>query len=397
MTVKPGGPATATWSLDSANLDGARRLTVAIDPANHVPELIEQDNVAEKTVVIAPDWSRWHHQLHIEIANGTVEHEDVPVCLSVDFTRELQRRGGSGALDLNSLRVCERGADGLPGAVLPSQFDQAPGFDAAANAVGEVVWVIPGRLAPGAVRHCTAFFDVTANGPKPGTSGGVWDVQNQIATGATYSAAFTEGCLSALSARIPTGTCRQFISGLVYSSKQTGWVREEEAKLESLEVLGNGPVRATVRIRRRLRGDLTYEKTYTFYPDRLDLLCSADKAYGIISRAYYVLAATYEDSAGNRAPVDGRGDAEGVAGKCPAPKYYVMYAPDWAHSCVALSKFSNITYWDCGSAWGGIGLHGGDLAGARLSYVVHPGQADGGFGRIDAERLARPPQARIVQ
>lgn len=397
VTVAAGGTERVTWRLDTADLDGVRDLLVVADPQNDVAELLEDDNVAAGRVTIAPDWARWHFQVHAEVVNGPVEQQDVPVAVAVDLGSLLKRQGGVGALDPNSVRVCERGPDGAPGAPVPCQFDQAAGFDPVSNPSGEVAWVVPGTLAAGATRQFTVFFDTAANGPKRAPPGRLWNAADQAIAGQTYSAVLEEGCVTQIMALTEAGPGRLFLNSLVYSSQQTGWVVEEEAQGLGVDVLGNGPVRAVLKVRKKLRGDLTYEKTYTFYPNRLDVHFAADKTYGSFSRAYYAAEGTFEDSAGNTARVDGKGDAEGVSGKCPSPKYYVVYASDWAHSCVALGQYANVGYWDSGASWGGISLSGGDPKGARLSYVFHRGQPDGSFGRIDHARLTNLPTAKLVQ
>jgi hypothetical protein len=397
VTVAPGRAEKLTWAIDTTNLDGARTLLVVIDPEDGLAELIEADNVAVMPIVITPDWTRWHFQVRAEVRNGPVEQEDVPVALSVDLGSLLKRQGGAGALDPNSIRVCERRADGTPGATVPCQFDPAPDFEAAKQATGEIVWLLPGTLPAAATRSYTLFFDLAANGPKAATPGQLWEAANQTVSGGTYSATLTDGCLTSVTAPSAAGPGKRFLASLIYSSKETGWVTEEEAPVLGVDLLSNGPVRAAVKVRKKLRGDLTYEKTYTFYSNRFDLRFTADKSYGVISRAYYAAEGTFEDSAGNKATVDGKGDAEGVSGKCPDPTYYVVYAPDWAHSCVALGKYSNTIYWDSGSSWGGIGLNGGDLTGARMSYVIHSGQANGAFGKVDSDRLANPPTAKLIE
>jgi hypothetical protein len=96
-----------------------------------------------------------------------------------------------------------------------------------------------------------------------------------------------------------------------------------------------------------------------------------------------------EDAKGNRALVDGQGDQESVGANAD-PKWYAVYAAGWAHSCVALSPFSSLTYWDAG-AWGGIGFGTGETKGARLAYVIHGGAKDAGFAREDYERITHPP------
>ncbi|MEW6356757.1 MAG: glycoside hydrolase [Planctomycetota bacterium] len=391
------GKATANVScaLDTINLDGPRKIIVSVDPENRVPELIEGNNVAEKTIIIATDYARWRYKLTVEVANGKVEQEDAPVTLAVDFGKELKRLGGEGALDANSIRVCERKADGGPGQALPCQFDAGEGFDPKTNPVGEVVWLIPGKFSPNAKAQFIVYYDTLENGPKTGFRGKVWDAAKTTAATDAYTAVFDNGCIVGLYDKLGTVKDKSLLTGLIYSSGQTGWTKEEDSTVEGIDVLGNGPLRAVVKIRKRLRAGLNYEKIYTFYPRRFDMLFKANQALGIISRAYIGLEGTYEDPLGNKAKVDGAGDAEGVSGKCPDPKYYVVYAPGWAYSCVALTKFSNMTYWD-GGAWGGVGLGGGDISGARMSYVLHPGQKDGAFGKVDWERLTNPPTARIA-
>jgi len=396
VTVSAGSTEEVRWIIDTAALDGERKMIAVVDFENRVDELLENDNITEKMVVVAADWSRWRHKIHVKVSNGQVEQEDVPVSLVVDFGRELRRLGDAGALDADSIRVCEYRDGVVPGAQVPAQFDKARDFDPASNSSGEVAWIIPGKLAPGAEKRFVVFFD-SMNGPRKGRQPGrIWNERAQTAVGSAYVAIFSNGCLSGLEARAQSGRTTPFISSLVYSSKETGWVKEEGSKLLGMDVTANGPVRAAVSVRMQLAGDMIYEKVYTFYPKRFDLLFKANKSYGLISRAYYVAEGDYEDSVGNKARVDGKGDGEGVAGKCPNPWYYTVSAPDWAHSCVALGKFSNMTYWDAGS-WGGIGLSGGGVDGARMSYVIHPARPAGSFGKFDSDRLLNPPAVKIVE
>lgn len=396
VTVQPGSTEKASWTVDTAALDGLRKFIVVIDQENKIDELLETDNTAEKTVMVTANWPLWHYKLNVQVANGQVEQEDVPVSLAVDFGRELKRLGGKGALDPNSIRVCESADGKEPGMQVLSQFDKAKAFDSIKNPAGEVAWIIPGKFPVGTAKKFILLFDVFENGRKGSQPGKIWDTGNQAANGKTYAVLFSDGCISGVAAKGQGGSLVQFISGLVYSSKETGWGKEEDAKILGMDVAGNGPVRAVVSVRKKLRGDLTCEKIYSFYPERFDILFKADKSYGIISRAYYMAEGTYADSSGNKATVDGKGDAENVSGKCKNPEYYAVYGSGWAHSCISLSKFSNIAYWDGGS-WGGIGFTGGELSGARMSYTIYQGKPDGEFARIDRGRLAKPPAVTIVE
>ena len=94
---------------------------------------------------------------------------------------------------------------------------------------------------------------------------------------------------------------------------------------------------------------------------------------------------------------NGKGNDEGVLRKNAKPLWYAVYADRWAHSCVGLSQFNGMTYWDAGSSWGGIGLDTAALEGVRMSYVVHPGAQDARFAEEDYRQLTTPPQARGVR
>ncbi len=147
-------------------------------------------------------------------------------------------------------------------------------------------------------------------------------------------------------------------------------------------------------MRKTLKGGVVYEKTYTFYAQRFDVAISVNKHIGTLSRAYYAQPGQYVDNAGNRAAVDGKGSDEGVLGKNPKPLWYAVYADRWAHSCVGLSRFNGMTYWDAGNSWGGIGLNTSALEGVRMSYVVHAGAKDTRFAEEDYQQLTTPPLAR---
>jgi hypothetical protein len=91
--------------------------------------------------------------------------------------------------------------------------------------------------------------------------------------------------------------------------------------------------------------------------------------------------------------VDGHGDAENVYGRNAKPKWYAVFTPDWAHSCVALTPVESLAYWDTGGNWGSIGFHTGakQATGIRMTYVIHPGAKDAGFAGVDCRRLTTPP------
>lgn len=161
-------------------------------------------------------------------------------------------------------------------------------------------------------------------------------------------------------------------------------------------MLHAGPVRVVIRVRKALKAGVVYEKTYTFYPRRIDLTISVNKpAGGLYSRAQYLQAGQYVDDKGLRATVDGNGDGENIYGKNRDPKWCAVYTKDWAHSCIALSRFEHIAYWDSAGAWGEIGFVTGATKAIRMSYVIHSGAKDPDFAAEDYHRLTSPPKVRV--
>jgi len=403
VLLEPGVAAKAAWTMKVGALDGVRYFYVVVDPDDEIRELVEADNAGEGMGNFLPNLSHWAYRVMVEgrVVAPPDDPNTVSFVLPIDFGAQLRRLGGKGTLDLASLRMYRRyGRDGF-GQSVPCQFDPAEGFHPTTNPKGELLWMpapdtYHRKLKAGQTLDYWLLFDVVENGRKVSRDSAMTGDDIRWISNYTYAAKLRQGTIASLETYAGFGDNSLFISPLIYSSKETGWVQEEEGEVLARKVLSNGAVRAAVRVTKRLKGGLVYTKTYTFWPDRIDVHFEGSKAYGLMSRAYYALAGTYEDSAGNRAKVDGSGDGEGVIGKCPDPKWYVVYGDGWAHSCVALSKFDNIIYWDAGH-WGGIGFQGGDIKGAKMSYVIHAGQKDGSFGKRDYERLMHPPTARIVE
>jgi len=221
----------------------------------------------------------------------------------------------------------------------------------------------------------------------------LWQPESSSAEGETYRVRLNNGLLTDLAARNSGSENAPFLSKLTVSSKETGWT-DEPGTVERCDVLASGPVRAVVAVRKALNAGYTYEKTYAFYPRRIDVLASVNKPLSQLSRAYYAQPGQYVDNVGTQARVDGHGDDEGVLGKNPKPLWYAVYAERWAHTCIALSPFHSIAYWDAGGSWGGIGLDTGSRENVRMSYVIHPGARDASFAETDYRQATTPPAAR---
>jgi hypothetical protein len=180
---------------------------------------------------------------------------------------------------------------------------------------------------------------------------------------------------------------KTFISRLILSSQETGW--GDEPGTAKLDLICQGPVRTSVRVRKSLLAGVTYEKIYDFYPDRFDVEISVNKTGSVLSRAFYLMPAMYYDDQGFHAKIDGQGEAEGVSGMQKNPKWYCAYSPDWAQSCIALSPEESICYWD-EDALGQIGFTNGSAKNVRMSYVIHAGAHDSSFAADDCNRLTSP-------
>jgi len=396
VSLNPNSSAKVTARIQTAELAAEHKLIVVADEAQAIPELIEINNEAVLPLDVQPDYGRWRYKLPVVVDSGDLARTDWPVVLAVNFTDELRRLGLSAAMAKDSVRVVEASEDGKLKEAAVCQVEWADDFDAKTNAKGEVVWLLKGQTAAHAKRYYRILFDTADAGRKSGSRVRHWDQENQIVSMDGYEAGFDNGVIRRLVSKRGTEPARNFIHELVVSSKDVGWSKEP-GKVERFEVKHDGPARVVVFVRKALEAGVVYEKTYAFYPQRFDVTITMNKqAGGLYSRAYYVASGQYEDDKGLKATMDGRGDGEEVYGKNKNPKWYAIYAPGWAHSCVALSPFDHIAYWD-GGLMGGIGLTTGQLTNIRMSYVIHPGQKDASFAQRDYELLTKPVRVEVIR
>ncbi|MBI5688333.1 MAG: hypothetical protein HZC54_24950 [Verrucomicrobia bacterium] len=373
VSLKSRAGTQVVAELDTAAADGVRILSVVADPAGKVKELSKQNNHAEQTVQVAADWSRWQHRKVLRVSAAGVAREDEPVVVPFALP--------AGA-DTNSVRVAEAGPDGKPAKVVPAQLDG-----------DKLCFIVPGSLSADASRKFVVLWrDKSATPVSLPPGGSFWRAGQQAVVAPGYEARFENGALTFLAARKDGVTGKSFLKNLILSSRETGW-NSEEGKVEKFDVEHIGPVRTVVRVRKALKDGVVYEKRYTFFPQRFDVEISVNKPAGYLySRAHYLERGTYADNRGNTAIVDGHGDAENVYGRNAKPKWYAVFAPDWAHSCVALTSAESVAYWDAGGSWGSIGFHTNarQSSGIRMSYVIRPGAKDAGFAAEDSRRLTAP-------
>jgi len=215
-----------------------------------------------------------------------------------------------------------------------------------------------------------------------------------------YVAQFSDGVLTSLAPKVEGKLGPDFLQSLILSSQDTGWGQEENSTVTRFEVLHTGPVRTVIRVEKELKAGVTYEKTYTFYPNRIDVEINVNKpAGGLYSRAHYKLPGTFVDNAGVTAKVNGADETgtenRNTYGKTKDPRWYAVLGDGWAQSCIALSKFDHIAYWD-GGQMGAIGFVGGEYKNVRMRYVIHGPQKDASFAEEDWKRVTNPVKVRVL-
>jgi len=401
VNIPPDGAARVEFRLDTASLDGSHRLRVRVEPLGETEELVKRNNDLTVPLTVEADYTQWTYGFDLTVGANGVRRLEEPVELELDLAQQAKLPAGQ-RVNPDSVRVVEY----LIRHSHPPSPGGAPRDDAGALAKqpvpaqweageeagkGRLVFLLTGETPPGPEGAPTRRFRVVceaaggpAHAPLPG---GAWDEAEQTVTKEAYQVRFREGVIREWISLLPGAPEKSILTSLGVSSQATGWV-DEAGEVERLEVLADGPARTVIRVTKNLRGDYRTVKTYTFYPRHFIVAAEANKPGLMYSRAYYGLPCHFRDDRGNEADIDGRGDGENVIGKNPSPQWYAAYAPTWAHSCVALTPFEGLTYWDAG-AWGGVGFGTGRTSDVRLAYVIHPGQANADFAAADYERLRR--------
>jgi hypothetical protein len=367
-------------------MDGRYRIELRLADVHGREELLSANNSAWADVLVPADYASWPYRFSVTASAGSMARRDEPVTLRADVAEHFDARAAD--LNLTTIRVLETDAAGRIIGPVPAQFLPREG------ARGELCWLMPGDTAPGAQRHFLVVCREAdaPSGPRP--MGELsWDAQEQAFESPVYRAVFRDGVISGLHALQGLEPRRSFLSSLGVSSEATGWV-DEVGTVTGFQVVDTGPVRVVVQVKKQLRGDYEYAKTYSLYRDYFVVETDLNKPISHTSRAYYLRPCQFEDDKGNRAVVDGKGEAEAVAGKDPDPQWYACYSDEWAHSCVALSPFSNTIYWDAGN-WGGIGFNTGATEAVRVAYVVRAGQPDASFAAADYVRLTHAVQVAV--
>ena len=202
-----------------------------------------------------------------------------------------------------------------------------------------------------------------------------------------YVAGFGNATINELRPVTADGEGPNFIKSIHVSSAETGWGSEEKAELKRFDVLLNTPAKCVVLASQKLQNGSTYVKTYTFYPGRFTVEADLDKPAGsLFSRAFYATPGIYLDDKNHTVDMATTTDGANIAGQNPNPKWYAVRGNGWAHSCVALSDFTNISYWD---PTGQIGFASSKLTGNKYAYFIYPEQKDFSFAENDYQRTRK--------
>ncbi len=369
-TAIAGGTCKISFKLDTSLFDGAHRLILVADTG--AKELCDRNNRAEAALTVAPDFSRWLHIRRFRLDSGSINRVGQTVAIPLP----------TGA-DPRSARIVQCDTAGKPVQLLPAQLGAAEGKPGIVFSVPGIVKMAYGSMA--------LLYNSTSSQKYWPTGASGWDTSTARYRGVTYMAHFENGTL-----RDIEQVGKPVISHLMFSSAATGWT-EEPGDVVEFKVMEDGPVRTCVFVRKKLLSGVETHKTFTFYPDRFEIGGDAIGGFGVFSRAYYVRGGQYLDSGGYKALVDGSGDGEGVSNLAQNPAWYSVTGDGWFHTCVSLSKSSDITYWDNSAAWGGIGFNTSPMSGIRYLYQFHVGKPDLQFAEQDAANATKPVNVEWIK
>lgn len=119
-------------------------------------------------------WSEnWRYRFKLDVnssefysPNNKKARIDWPVEYELNFTNILKELNISGTFDENSTRVIEYNSTGSILWEVKSQFDKNDSYNASANAVGVLSFLLNGTTQNNTVRYYYVYFDITENGNK---------------------------------------------------------------------------------------------------------------------------------------------------------------------------------------------------------------------------------------
>jgi len=380
--IGPGGVAFLSFDVATTDFDGRHRLVAVADPENSLSEINERNNRGWAGVEVVANPQRWPYKTRLEVAAPAYSH--LGYGAETEFDLGICGAPAEVALDPQAVRVV-RVEGGQPTSQVLAQFEPADGFDGRANRRGVLVFVddfLAGRTHEYLVL-------VGTSKQRTRTATGVWyDAKSRTVRTGAYELSFeARGRPVQWRNLLAKAGKKTMAAHLCASDGAFGWSAENGPTGE-VRVAHTGPARIVIEVTRTLDGGFEYRKVFRFYPAYFVVDGEFNKAPAVWSRAGVPGVCQYADSAGNRAVIDGKGDAEDVMGRAPDIKWYACFNEEWASSALSLGAPCNICFWDAGLA--DVGFTSGETKGLRAVYVAHEGQTSPEFAEKDYMAHAEP-------
>ena len=213
------------YATDFANNTGSNSVTFTVD-------------------VVESNWwdLSWNYRIPVSVNTVDYNRVDEPIEQFIDFTDGFTQVGQAGlTFDINSVRVIEHDANGIPINEISSQFDEDAGYDPNTNAVGTVVWIMDGVTDVNTTRYYYIYFDsVDNNKPAPVYSTDLdWNAGSKILSNTN------------IDTTIGSAGARSGISNLKYNNTEyltnNGMVYIDGVA-STYETLIDGPVKKTIKL-----------------------------------------------------------------------------------------------------------------------------------------------------
>ena len=377
-------PVALPFALPTDKLAGRYKIIAVVDAEG---DLEPENNIAEKNVNFFCDLALCPISGELLVPAIKADSKLEPYEAYIDFTVDGPLPF---SIDPSSIRViskADNSGDGSRKPCLPyAAFVPDPDYNGKRHAAGTIYFSYDAHA------NLAHSFTVIASDRKylpqegchfeKGTTPGT----GRFSSG-SYVAGFGRATIHELRPVTADGEGPNFIKSIHVSSADTGWGSEEKAELKRFDVLLNTPAKCVVLASQKLQNGATYVKTYTFYPGRFTVEADLDKPAGsLFSRAFYATPGIYLDDKNHTVDMAKTTDGANIAGQNPNPKWYAVRGNGWAHSCVALSDFTNISFWDPS---GQIGFASAKLTGNKYAYFIYPEQKDFSFAENDYQRTRK--------
>ncbi|MEN6345631.1 MAG: glycoside hydrolase [Armatimonadia bacterium] len=384
VSVRANGTTEVSFSFPSAQYDNKVSFAFKVDDDDQIKEMCKADNTTERGYRLQPNWSLWDCSTEVTLNLGPVAREYPVVEMPFDADAERARLGKSGRADPDSIRVVSADGTPWPKGYLPCQYTNGQPTER------KLTWFLGGKYPANTTVKCRIYMDGLEAKRHASATDTRWNDDQKTYYGQTYTVCFRDGYLRDLRHRFSPEA--PMLTHLGVSSGDTGWV-DESGDVQSFTVEQDGLVFTQVRVKKTMDKGHSYEKLYTFYPYHFVVTVLSPKRFGVFSRAYFAQNCKYQDDRGNKADIDGKGEAENVSSRNPDPKWYATWNGNWALSCVAVTPHNGLTYWDGGSM-GGLGFTSTSKDPQTQAFFVHSLSEEGfaapDFAALDRQRMMTP-------